>query len=285
MRRIIPPFIALCFFLCCLWPGPLPAASDAPAKLTTVYGMLRQSPEGGIVFVSSQEPDVVYLPFDPGAIMGSLLNIEVRLRGEIRDSFTRQGKTYRVVAVADIEPMKDEYGNTAITENASFGLPGSDPVQIHAYHGKTCYLYAHYAVLEILAMNSDGHALRVMTRTAADAPAAVCEDLEGMPLFEIPDGGDFSFAGLSGDTLFIQNGAPSQIHGLMAVNLATKTQTLDATVPPGATVSKGVLRYQQKMADGGVKKVCPAGQTATRPMVLDMKTGKSREVGKTVCWP
>jgi len=285
MYRILSPILALCFLSGCLWGDPALAASDPETNLTTLYGMFRQSPGGGIVFTSPQEPDVVYLPFDPGAIMGDVLNIEVRLRGTIRDTFTRQGKSYRVVAVVDVKPMTAEYGATTITDKASFGLPGTDAVQIHAYHDRACYLYARYAVLEKISTTSDGHSLRVLSRTAADAPDAVCENLEGTPLFEIPNGGDFAFAGLTGDTLFVQNGQPEKLHGLMSVNLTTRQQTLNATVTPGAALRKGVLHYRQLVPAGTTKKACPAGGNVTRAMLFDLKSGISRQAGKIACWP
>ena len=285
MHRVFSPFVALFFLVCCLGADPIPAAADPEARKVTLYGMFQQSPQGGIEFSSQTEPDVVYLPFAPGAILGDSLGIKVQVQGEIRDSFTRQGRSYRILAVADIRPMTAEYGATTIETGRRFGLPGSDAAQVHAYHNKTCYLYDRYAVLETLASYSDGHTLRVLARTAADAPDAVCENLQGRPLFEIPNGGDFAFAGLSGDTLLVRNGQPEALHGLMAVNLAARKQTLDATVAPGASLDKGRLLYREKLPEAGRKPACPAGGTAVRGMALELTTGKSSVVGKDTCWP
>jgi hypothetical protein len=285
MRRALVPFLTLCSIFCCLLSEPSMAADDQIGKIVTIYGTFRQSQQGGIELYCPQEPDVVYLPFDTGAIMSDYLNIKVGVKGEIKDAFTRQNKNYRVITVSDIKPMRDEYGSTTVEKDKRVGLPGSDPAEVHAYHNKTCYLYDRYAVLEDLTAPYAGHSLRVRIRATTDAPDAICEDLEGKPLFEILNGGDFTFAGLSGDTLFIQNGSPTAIHGMIAVNLATEKQTLDATVTPDAMVEKGSLHYQEKLPDNAAKKVCPVGKTAMRPMILDLKTGKSRQAGKIVCWP
>lgn len=276
MHRAFPILAFLCG--CWLWPLATLGTADA-ADQVTIYGVFRQSPQGGILLTCPQEPGVVYLPFDPGAIMGDVRDIQVQVRGEVRDSFQRDGKTVKILAVSAITPMKAEYGATTVTQQASFGLPGTDPVEVHAYPDKTCYLYARYAVQEKLAPYSDGHLLRVLTRNAADNPAAVCEDLQGTPLFAIPNGGDFRFAGLTGDTLLIENGPAQAVHGLMAVNLAQEKQTLDATVVPGSAVLGRTLHYRQKVAGN-----CPDGATATRPMTLDLITGHAKDVGKMRCW-
>jgi hypothetical protein len=285
MRRAPAHFLMLCFIFCCFWTVSGMAAADQIGNAVTIYGTFRQSPQGAMELYCLEEPDVVYLPFDTGAIMSDYLNIKVSVKGEIRDSFVREGKKYRIISIDEIKPMVAEYGETTIEKGKRVGLPGSDPAEVHAYHNKTCYLYDHYAVLENLFANYDGHSLRVRIRSAADAPDAICEDLEGKPLFEIPNGGDFIYAGLAGDTLFVQNGSPTAIHGMIAVNLATEKQTLDATVTPDATVEKGSLHYQEKLPDNAAKKVCPVGKTAMRPMIMDLKTGKSRQAGKIVCWP
>jgi hypothetical protein len=285
MRRALVPFLTLCSIFFCLLSEPSMAADDQIGKTVTIYGTLRQSPQGGIELYCPQEPDVIYLPFDTGAIMSDYLNIKVSVKGEIKDAFTRQNKNYRVITVSDIKPMRAEYGSTTIEKDKHVGLPGSDPAEVHAYHNKTCYLYDHYAVLEDLTAPYDGHSLRVRIRAAGNAPDAICEDLEGKPLFEISNGGDFTFAGLSGDTLFVQHGAPTALHSMIAVNLAAQTQTLDAAITPGATIEKDTLRYQEKLSDTAANKVCPTGKSAMRPMVLNMKSGKSRQAGKIVCWP
>jgi hypothetical protein len=261
------------------WLCPLPALADTEAKPITVYGLFHQTSQGGIVLNCPQEPDVVFLPFDSGAIMRDVLDIQVQVRGEIRDSFVRDGKTVKVLAISAITPMKAEYGATTVTSQTAYGLPGTDPVQIHAYPDRTCYLYDRYAVLERLANYSDGHGLAVLARNAGDNPAAVCETLEGTPLFTIPNGGDFTFAGLTGDTLLVQNGSPKAVHGLMAVNLSQQKQTLNATVVPGSAVTGRTLRYGQTVAGS-----CPNGATAARPMALDLVTGHGKDIGKTSCW-
>ncbi|EHJ49578.1 hypothetical protein DFW101_3582 [Solidesulfovibrio carbinoliphilus subsp. oakridgensis] len=285
MHRLLFPILALCVLACAATGDPALAASEQDPRKVTLYGMFHQTPEGGIVFNNAEEPDAVYLPFDPGSIMGEVVNIQVQVQGEIRDSFTRQGKNYRILAVSDIRPMTAEYGSTTIEQGQRFGLPGADAGQIHAYHDKTCYLYDRYAVLETLASYSDGHTLRVLAHAPGDSKDAVCENLEGRPLFEILNGGDFSFAGLSGDTLFVRNGPADAIHGLMAVNLATQKQTLDATVVPGSSLDKGTLRYSELLGPHAAQKFCPAGQTAIMPMALDLKTGTPRDAGKPVCRP
>jgi len=219
MHRAVPSFFVFCVLMCALsLVYPVAAIAEPETKKTVLYGMFRQSPEGGVEFVSPQEPDVVYVPLDAASIMADVLNIQVQVRGEIRESFARQGKTTRILAVEDIRPMTAEYGATRIEKDKAVGLPGADPAEVHAYHDKTCAAYDRYAVVETLADYSDGHTLRLLARTAADAPAAVCGNLQGTPLFEIPNGGDFAFAGISGDTLFVQNGPTDAVHGLMAVN-------------------------------------------------------------------
>jgi hypothetical protein len=271
------PLVAVFLIGCWLWP--LPAVSGTDADQVTLYGVFQRSPQGGIVLACPQEPGVVYLPFAAGAVMDNELGIQVQVRGEIRDSFVRDGTTVRVLAVSSIRPMREEYGSTRVTDVAAYGLPGTDAVQIHAYAETTCYLYDRYAVLERQADVPDGHSLRVLQRGPGDNPAAVCESLQGRPLFEIPNGGDFSFAGLSGETLFVQNGPPQAVHGLMAVNLAQQKQTLNTTVIPGSAVAGRVLRYQQT-----VPGACPAGAIAARPMAFDLATGRTTETGKASCW-
>lgn len=274
ISRLVP-----LLFACWLWPLAVSTAAWAADRTLTLYGVFHQTSEGSIVFHCPQQPEVVYLPFDPGSIMGDVLDIQVQVRGEIRDSFQRDGKTVHILAVSAIKPLTAEYGATTVTRHARFGLPGADAADIHAYSDKTCYLYARYAVLERLAPYSDGHSLRVLARNASDDPSAVCEDLQGTPLFAIPNGGDFHFAGLAGDTLLVQNGPPKAIHGLMAVNLARKKQTLEAVVAPGSAVVGRSLRYDRKVAG-----TCPDGGIAIRPMTLDLVTGRVKDVGKTRCW-
>ena len=284
MRRMVTRFMALAFVLgvCLALPGV--GETQEETRKTTVYGMLRQTPQGGIELTSAQEPGVVYVPFDPGSIMDSLLDIKVRVRGVVREIVARNGVTYKVLAVDDVTPMTAEYGATTIERGQAAGLPGTDLAEVHAYHDRTCYFYPRYAVVETLASYSAGHVLKVSAHTAADSPDAVCELAQGRPLFEIPNGGDFAFAGLSGDTLFIANGSADAVHGLMAVNLATQKQTLDTTVTPGAKVAAGRLDYAEKI-ESGRKPACPAGKTAARPMRLDLKTGKTAPAGKDSCWP
>lgn len=284
MCRMFTRFMALAFVLgVCL---ALPEAGEAQeeTRKTTVYGMLRQTPQGGIELTSAQEPGVVYVPFDRGSIMNSLLDIKVRVTGVVREIVARNGIAYKVLAVDEVTPMTAEYGATTIERGKAAGLPGTDLAEVHAYHDRTCYFYPRYAVVESLAGYSDGHVLKVSAHTAADSPDAVCELAQGRPLFEIPNGGDFAFAGLSGDTLFVANGAADALHGLMAVNLAAQKQTLDATVTPGAKVASGSLAYEEKI-ESGRKPACAAGKTAVRPMRLDLKTGKAAPAGKDSCWP
>jgi len=285
MFRIQFPLVTLVVALCCLMGAADPAEAGSETRKTTVYGMFRQNQQGGIELTSPQEPGVVYVPFDTGSIMGSVVDIKVRVVGVVRDIVDRQGISYRILAVDDITPMTAEYGATTITHSQSAGLPGTDTADVHAYHNKTCYFFPRYAVVETLASYSDGHTLRVAAHTAADSPDAVCELAQGTPLFEIPNGGDFTFAGLAGDTLLVQNGRSQAIHGLMAVNLATQKQTLDATVIPGSTVAKGRLNYAETRPETGRKSACPAGKTAARLMTLELKTGKSVAAGKETCWP
>ena len=285
MHRVFSPLVTLALLLGWLLAAPALAEAQDETRKTTVYGMLHQSAQGGIELTSPQEPGVVYVPFDRGSIMGTMLDIKVRVRGVVRESVVRQGKTYKVLAVDDVTPMTAEYGATTIERGKAVGLPGTDPAEVHAYYNKTCYFFPRYAVVETLANYTDGHTLRVLAHTAADSPDAVCEMQQGTPLFEIPNGGDFAFDGLAGDTLFVQNGRSDAIHGLMAVNLAGQKQTLDATVAPGAHVEKGKLLYAETLPDTGRKSACPAGRNAVRPMALELKSGKSAAVGKETCWP
>ena len=265
--------------VCCAIPN-----EEGEGAKKTLYGMFRQTRQGGIEFVSPQEPEVVYLPFDAASILDNFLNIQVEVHGEIRDSFQRNGKTVRILAVADIHPLTAEYGATRITKSAAVGLPGTASAEVHSYQNMTCFLYDRYAVLETPADYTDGHTLRLLARTEADAPAAVCENRQGRPLFEIPNGGDFTFAGMAGDTLFVVNGPADATHGLMAVNVATKKQTLDATVTPGTALAKGSLSYKEVLPAGRAPS-CPAGKTAVRPMALDLASGKATPAGKPACWP
>lgn len=285
MRRMFTRLLALAFALgVCIALPEAGQAQEEPRKIT-IYGMLRQSAQGGVELVSAQEPGVVYVPFDPGSIMGDMLNIKVRVRGTVRESVARGGTTYKVLAVDEVAPLTAEYGATVIERDKAAGLPGTERAEVHAYHDRTCYFYARYAVVESLAGYSDGHVLRVAAHTAQDSPDAVCELAQGRPVFEIPNGGDFAFAGLAGDTLFVTNGPADGLHGLMAVNLATQKQTLDATVVPGAAVAaSGNLEYAEKIASGR-KPSCAAGKTAVRPMRLDLKNGKASPAGKERCWP
>ena len=282
MNRIRAAFLPLA---CLVWCLLLPAPARADTGEITVYGVLQQSPQGGIELLCAEEPDVVYVPFDPGAIMSDLIGLQIQARGVVRDTFVRNGKTIRVLAVSHLRPLTAEYGSTTVTAQASYGLPGTDPVQIHAYHNKTCYLYARYAVLERLSDDADGHSLRILARQPGDAPAAVCEHLEGTPLFKIPNGGDYAFAGLSGDVLFVRNGPAAAVHGLMAANLPRQQQLLEATVVPGAGVSGHTLRYQAVVLATEQKSLCPEGKTAIRAMTLDLLAGKTRKIGKPTCWP
>ena len=267
-----------------VWIVSLPGSGHAGE--TTVFGILRQASDGGIVLENPQNPQVVYIPFDKNAIMDSMLNVQVQVTGEIRDSFVRDGKTYSIIAASNIKILEAEYGNTKITKQANYGLPGTDTAEIHAYFNKTCYLYAHYAIIERSSDDTDGHSLRVLRREPQDDSAAICEAREGTPLFKIPNGGDFSFAGLAGDVLFIQNGPVSGLHGLMAVNLASQQQILNAVVVPGATVVGHSLHYPGLAENtSGHRALCPQGKTAVRMMDLDCTTGHIHTDGKTSCWP
>lgn len=285
MHRVLFPLATFFFLLCCLAGVPVPAEAQGESKKTTIYGMFRQSPQGGLELTSPQEPGVVYIPFDRGSVMAAVVGIKVRVTGVVRDIVERQGVSYRVLSVADITPLRAEYGATTIERGKAVGLPGTDTAEVHRYHNQTCYLFPRYAVVETLAAYTDGHSLRVLAHTDADSPDAVCEMAQGTPLFEIPNGGDFTFAGVSGDTLLVQNGPATAIHGLMAVNLVVQKQTLDATVAPGTAVAKGRLLYAEKRPETGRQAACPAGQTAVRPMALEMKTGKAAAAGKDTCWP
>jgi hypothetical protein len=280
MSRVCSRLYPLLLIVCCLLPASARAVESPDGKRMTVYGLFRQSAQGGILLESPEEPGVVYLPFDATAIMSDVLNIQVQVRGELRDTFTRDGKTVRVLAVTDIKPMTAEYGSTRVIDQAAFGLPGADTVQIRVYHDATCYLYDRYAVLERQAPGFVGHALRVLARHPDNDPAAACENLQGEPLFTIDHAADYTFAGLSGETLLLQKGLPQQVHGLMAVNLAQARQILDTVVVPGETITGHVLGYRQQ-----VQAPCPAGKIAARPMTLNFVTGRSRDIGKTVCWP
>ncbi|WP_428566701.1 MAG: hypothetical protein ACP59X_06685 [Solidesulfovibrio sp. DCME] len=289
MRRPISRIVSLVLLSLCLGTDPLLAAPEQEGSKKTLYGMFQQSAMGGINFVDPQEPEVVYIPFDATSILSDDLNVKVQVQGSIVNSFVRNGKTYRIITVDSVKPMTAEYGATTIASGQHTGLPGTDAVTVHTYHNKTCYLYDRYAVLERLAAYSNGHDLRVLARGGADNPDAVCESLEGSPLFEIPNDGDFTFAGLSGDILFIRNGQADAVHGLLAVNLTQQKQILDATVLPGASVAKGALRYaavagaQKGKGAGTAKAACPAGKTAAQDMSLDLRTGKSTAVGKVTC--
>lgn len=274
----------VCGVLCLGWCLGVAAPAWSGAAETAVYGVLRQSPQGGIELVPPEEPHVVYIPFDPGSIMSDWIGLQVQMRGVVRDSFSRDGTTYRVLAVSQVRPLTAEYGNTTVTDHAAYGLPGTDPVQIHAYFNKACYLYARYAVLERQSSDADGHSLRVLERQPQDDPAAVCEHLQGTPLFKIPNGGDYTFVGLSGDVLFVRNGSASDMHGLMAANLAQQRQILNATVVPGAHVDGHTLHYRQVLSTGSGPR-CPSGKTAVQGMVLDLTSGMTRHEGKTTCWP
>lgn len=280
MSRVFSRLHLFLVFVCCLVPVSAPAVEIPVGTAMTVYGVFHQSPQGGIVLECPQEPGVVYLPFDATAIMSDVLNIQVQVRGEIRDSFMRDGKTIRVLAVTDITPLRAEYGATRVIDQAAIGLPGADAAQIHLYHDATCYLYGRYAVLERLAPGFVGHSLRVLARQPDDDPDAVCEGLQGAHLFTVDHATDDTFAGLSGDTLLLQKGLPQQVHGLMAINLVKARQTLDAVVLPGETITGHILSYRQK-----AQTRCPAGKIAARPMTLNFTTGRIRDIGKIVCWP
>lgn len=262
-----------------LWIWLLTCASAAASDSVTLYGELRQTDDGGIVLHCPQEPGVVYLPFNPNIILRDLLNIQVQVRGEIRDSFQRDNTTMRILAVDSVKPMRAEYGDTTVLSRAAIGLPGTEPAEIHNYFNRACYLYDRYAVLTRQPTGYAGHALRVLVREPGDAPDAVCENLEGRPLYELDDP-QAGFAGLSGDTLFIAIGQPQVPYTLVAINLARQQQMLNAQVVPDATVAGKTLRYHQQ-----VNVACPQGKIAVRPMTLDLVTGRGKEIGKVGCWP
>ena len=267
------------FLLCLFLTLPLAQSAALASDSVTVYGVLRQSDQGGIVLECPQEPGVIYLPFNPHTILADLLNIEVQVRGEIRDTFMRQNTTVRILAVSDIKPLRAEYGSTTIIDQAAIGLPGTQPAEIHNYFNRVCYLYDRYAVLTRQPTNYAGHALRVLVRNPGDAPDAVCENLEGTPLYEL-DNDQAGFAGLSGDTLFVAIGQPRVPYTLVAINLARQQQTLNALVVPDANVAGQTLHYRQQ-----VQAACPADKIAVRPMALDLVTGRGKELGKATCWP
>lgn len=261
------------------WSLLLTSLTAVASDRVTLYGMLHQTDQGGIVLECPQEPGVVYVPFDPTSIMADTLDIEVQVRGETRDSFMRQGKTFRILAVTDVKPLRAEYGSTTVTANEAFGLPGTDRAQVHAYFNKTCYLYERYAVLVRLPVGYVGHALLVLNRNPGDAPDAICEALQGSPLYELDDN-QAAFAGLAADTLFFTIGRTQEPHTLVAVNLARQQQVLNASVVPGAAVAGQTLRYRQQVGT-----TCPEGKTAARPMALDLVTGRAKNLGKATCWP
>lgn len=283
MRRPFLPLLPLVVAFLVLGSAPATAATDADTAKKTLYGMFRQAADGALNFIDAQEPGVIYIPFDATAIMSDDLNIKVQVQGSVVESFTRGGTTYRILAVKSIKPLTSEYGATTITPGQHPGLPGTEAATVHAYANKTCVLYDRYAVLEHATAYANGASLRVLARTPGDNPDAVCEALEGRPVFKISNGDDFTFAGLSGDTLFVQNGQADAVHGLMAVNLVSQKQILNATVIPGATVAGGVLRYTEQVAAGKTKLTCPAGKTAVRDMRLVLQTGRTEAVGKVVC--
>lgn len=276
-----PPFVVtlLTLLACCLAAVPVLGQPTPNAPKQTFYGQFHQTADGAVVFTESQHPNLVYMPFDPTGVSTDDLNIDVQVQGAVKDSFKRNGKDYRILAVDSIKPMTAEYGATTIAKDRHPGLPGADAAEVHTYPDKICFLYQHYAVLEQQTGYAAGHGLRVLGRNASDAPDAVCESLEGRPIFEIPNGGDFSFGGLSGDTLFIRNGQADAVHGLLAVNLVQQKQTLEATVAPGATIHNGTLRYTLVVPQA----FCPKGKAAMRDMALDLKTGRVGAVGKVDC--
>lgn len=282
MGRYFTPLVAIWMLVCC-WGVTVAEAAEGQDTRTAFYGMFKQAPEGGIIFTNPQEPDVVYLPFDPRGVMDNL-NIWVAVRGSIKDTFTRQGKTVHVLVVDAIKPMTAEYGPTTVAKDTVVGLPGCDAAEVHTYPDHTCALYDRYAILTRPAPYASGQDIRVRARKAGDLPAALCENLEGKPLFEIPDGGDYVFAGLAGDTLLVRNGPADAIHGLMGVDLSGPRQTLDVTVAPGERVDHAILHYLERAAHAGGK-ACPAGKTAVRPMRFDLRSGKARPDGTMRCWP
>lgn len=133
---------------------------------------------------------MVYVPFDRGSIMNSLLDIKVRVTGVVREIVARNGITYKVLAVDEVTPMTAEYGATTIERGKAAGLPGTDLAEVHAYHDRTCYFYPRYAVVESLAGYSDGHVLKAWPTRWRIRRTRSASWPRGGPLFEIPNGGD-----------------------------------------------------------------------------------------------
>lgn len=279
MSRVRFPVCSLLVLVCCLLPAVALAFDIPVGTRLTIYGLFHQTPQGGILLSCPQEPDIVYLPFDPSAIMSDVFDIQVQVRGTLQATFQRDGKTVRVLSVTHITPLRSDYGETHVIDHAAFGLPGADAPQIRISHDATCYLYERYAVLERQAPGFNGHVLHILARNPGDDPAAECANFQGTPLFSIDHAADYTFAGLSGNTLLLQKGLPQQLHGLMAVNLAQARQTLDAVVVPGEAIAGDVLNYRQQ-----AHAQCPTGQIAVRPMTLDFATGRIRDIGRPVCW-
>jgi len=179
-----------------------------------------------------------------------------------------------------------------------YGIEGTESPIIQESDTSTCYAYGKYLVQTTVPTDAVGEDIRV---TARQGEGTSC-DPKSATLFELKRGLDdnsdaVSFAGLSGNHLFVDNGTGSSGRTLAITDLS------DTTKPPYSTAYEGkmtlkdgaTLSFLQPL--GPVKSIteCPNASDALKAMMpdvvlaeqvqLDLLTQKLTKIGTKECVP
>ncbi len=103
-----------------------PAASEPEGTKKTLYGMFRQSAEGGINFIDPRNPTSSTFRSMPKPYERRPEHQGAGAR-RVVESFSRNGKNYRLITVDSVKPMTAEYGATTIAPGQHPGLPAPMP--------------------------------------------------------------------------------------------------------------------------------------------------------------
>lgn len=252
-------FLGLAFVvaLAAVFPEAARARDDTAAKPVDLIGKFSQAPSGAVTFAADEEPGVVYMPMRMTTNPSDYLNIYVKVTGSVTDSFQRGDTTVNILSITKITPMDAEYGSTKTRGALSYGVRDSWPVEIHKYSDHTCYLYENYAVQEVAAEYSNGYNLTLFKRTHGDDPIAVCENMKGKPYMFIENKGDNRFFGLSGERLFIDDGAGPDPHALIVYDLAARQEVFTAPFFNPVVLKKDRLLQFASLDERPLKDSCP----------------------------
>ncbi len=256
LNRLFPGLF-LCFALLAVFPEAARAQEAPKATPVEVIGKFSQAPSGAVTFTADEEPGVVYMPMRMTTNPSDYLNIYVKVTGSVTDSFQKGDTTVKILSIKKITPMDAEYGSTKTSGDLFYGVRDSWPVEIHKYADHTCYLYENYAVQEVPAQDSNGYNLTLFKRTHGDDPIAVCENLKGKPYMYIENKGDNHFYGLSGQRLFVDDGAGPDPHALIVYDLAARQEVFTAPFFKPVILKKDRLLQFASIDERPLKDSCP----------------------------